>query len=250
MTTIAKSSVWTAPRLQNGDGHPSDSYDNRDSTVIVITVRNEVAKVMFLQACVCHGGEYLTRSPPGPGTPRTRYTPQTRYTPLGPGTPPPGTPPPQTRYTPLLRDQVHPPGTRYTPLDQVHPPPQTRYSPLGPGTPPRTRSPLGTRYTPPDTATAADGTHPTGMHSCLPNVRLKNLFTTVDCIVTVSATLTTRAPPPTPPSPRCENNYFRCRLETGVYQCIPRYRTCDGLVDCYAGSDEDSAIAGCASKCC
>ena len=62
-------------------------------------------------------------------------------------------------------DQVHPPGTRYTP--------QTRYTPLGPGTPPRDQvHPPGTRYTPPDqmhprdTATAADGTHPTGMHSC------------------------------------------------------------------------------------
>ena len=71
-------------------------------------------------------------------TPRTRYTPQTRYI------------PPRTRYTP---NQVHP-------QDQVHPlgpgtPPQTRYTPPRPGTPP------GTRYTPRDTATAADGTHPT-----------------------------------------------------------------------------------------
>ena len=63
----------------------------------------------------------------------------TRYTPPGPGTPP------RTRYTP----------------DQVHP--QTRYTPRA-GTPPRTR------YTPlRDTATAADGTHPTGMHSCEKN---------------------------------------------------------------------------------
>ena len=80
--------------------------------------------------------------PPG------RYTtPWTRYTPRA-GTPPPhwaGTQPPG-RYIPL--DQVHPPG-RYTT-------PWTRYSPPGPGTPPAPR----------DTATAADGTHPTGMHSC------------------------------------------------------------------------------------
>ena len=108
----------------------------------LITVRNEVAKVMFLQACVCPrgGGGCLTR-----------------YTPLGPGTPP--------------CDQVHPPG-RYTPLDQVSPPPtRTRYTPWA-GTPPRTRypppqdqvhpTPLG-RYLPRDTATAADGMHPTGM---------------------------------------------------------------------------------------
>ena len=67
-------------------------------------------------------------------------TPQDQAQPPGPGTHPPG-----TRYPP---DQVHPPGTRYThiPWDQVPPP--------GPGTPP-------------ETATVADGTHPTGMHSCL-----------------------------------------------------------------------------------
>ena len=75
----------------------------------IFTVRNEVAKVMFLHVCVCpQGGEYLGRYPPG-----TRYTP------------------PGTRYTPR--------GTRYTPWDQVHPP--TRYTPLvhslGPGSPPR-----------------------------------------------------------------------------------------------------------------
>ena len=53
-------------------------------------------------------------------------------TPLGPGTPP---------------DQVHPLGPG-TPPGQVNPPP-----PPGPGTPQQT-------------ATVADGTHPTGMHSC------------------------------------------------------------------------------------
>ena len=56
------------------------------------------------------------------------------------------------------RDQVHPlgpdtpPGTRYIP--------QTRYTP-GPGTPPPRPG------TPRETADAADGTHPTGVHSCL-----------------------------------------------------------------------------------
>ena len=63
---------------------------------IIITVRNEVAKVMFYKRVSVHRGEYLTGY-----TPRTRYTPQdqvhptrTRYTPLGPGTSP------GTRYTP------------------------------------------------------------------------------------------------------------------------------------------------------
>ena len=83
---------------------------------MIFTVRNEVVKVMFLQACVCpRGGVPDQVHPPRPGTP------------------------------PL--DQV-PPRTRYTPQDQVHTP--------------------RTRYTPPrDTATAADGMHPTGRHSCI-----------------------------------------------------------------------------------
>ena len=110
----------------------------------IITVRNEVAKVMFLQACVCPrgGGSTWPGTPPGPGTPPWDqvHPPRTRYTPLGPGTPP------QTRCT-YPPDQVHPPGTRYTSWDQVHPhrpgkPPRTRYTPPwtryppGPGTPP------------------------------------------------------------------------------------------------------------------
>ena len=113
-------------------------------------------KVMFLQVCVIlfTGGEYLTRYPPGPGTPpkdqvhpltryipQTRYTPWTRYTPL----PRPGTPPRDQVNPPW--DQVHPPRDQVHPLDQVHPP--TRYTPRdqedsprpsappGPGTPPR-----------------------------------------------------------------------------------------------------------------
>ena len=71
----------------------------------------------------------------------------------------------------LPPDQVHPsplgpgtpPGTRYTPRGRYTPP--QAGTPPGPGTPPG-------RYTrpnsppPPDTATAADGTHPTGIHSC------------------------------------------------------------------------------------
>ena len=105
---------------------------------------------MFLQACVClQGGVPDQVHTPGQvhtsqaGTPPTRYTPQAG-TPLDQVHPPrPGTHPPRPGTHPL--DQVHP-------RNQVHPP--------GPGTPP------GTRYTPRDTATAADRTHPTGMHSC------------------------------------------------------------------------------------
>ena len=83
----------------------------------LFTVRNEVAKVMFLHLSVI----LFTGGVPGQVPPQTRYTPQDQVHPLGPGTPP------RTMYTP---------GTRYTPWDQVHPLP-------GPGTHPRTR------YTPP-----------------------------------------------------------------------------------------------------
>ena len=69
-----------------------------------ITVRNEVAKVMFLQAFVCPQGGYLTRY-------LTRYTPWDQVHPLGPGTWEGKTY--TTRYTPR---------TRYTPWYQVHHP--------------------------------------------------------------------------------------------------------------------------------
>ena len=52
---------------------------------------------------------------------------------------------------PLPRDQIQ------SPQDQVHLP--------GPGTPPRPGTAPGPG-TPPETATVADGMHPTGMHSC------------------------------------------------------------------------------------
>ena len=60
-------------------------------------------------------------------------------------------------HPPTPRDQVHPweqtPPGADTPLEQT--PPGSRHPP-GADTP-----------SPRDTATAADGTHPTGMHSCL-----------------------------------------------------------------------------------
>ena len=93
----------------------------------IITVHNEVGKVMFSHVCVCpQGGSTWV-----PGQVATQ----------GPGTSPQGPGTPRTRYTP---------GTRYTPQDQIHP--QTRYTPR-PGTPPDQvqppdQVPLGTRYTP------------------------------------------------------------------------------------------------------
>ena len=63
---------------------------------------NEVwGKVICLQVCVCPQGEYLTRYPPGPGTPPRADTPREEQTP-----PSQHQTPPPTRYTPRSR---HPP---------------------------------------------------------------------------------------------------------------------------------------------
>ena len=99
--------------------------------ILLFTVRNEFAKVMFLQASVCphggRGGGCLPQCMLG-------YQPWSRHPP-GADTHPEQTPPEQT------------------------PPEQT---------PPRADTPSGADIPPlpGDMATAADGTHPTGMHSC------------------------------------------------------------------------------------
>ena len=85
----------------------------------LITVRNEVAKVMFLHLSVILST--------GGGLPQCM---------LGTHTPPPRCRPPG----PDTSWNQTPPGTRHPP-DQTYPPPR-------------------------ETAAAADGTHPTGMHSC------------------------------------------------------------------------------------
>ena len=87
----------------------------------IITVRNKVAKVMFLQACVCpHGGICLSACwDTGPW----EQTPPQADTPPGADTP--------RSWHPHRAD---------TPREHTPPPRET--------------------------ATAADGTHPTGMHSC------------------------------------------------------------------------------------
>ena len=69
--------------------------------------------------------------------------------------------------------------------DTPHPPPPTRADNLPPRqtqspgqTPPRVDTPgqtlLPVQTPPPETATAADGTHPPGMHSCLICIRIRN----------------------------------------------------------------------------
>ena len=85
---------------------------------MIITGRNEVvAKVMFLQVCVCPrgGGGCLPQCMLGCQTP----PPGTRQTPPGPGRPPPprnqaDTPPGPGRHPPGTR-QTTPPRTRQTP---------------------------------------------------------------------------------------------------------------------------------------
>ena len=126
-----------------------------------------------------HGPPWQVHTPPGRYTPLAG-TPPGRYTPLA------GTTPrqvhPSGKYTPW---QVHPwagtPLGRYTPW-QVHPPgrhtPQagtpSRYTLLA-GTPLRQVHPQGAvqagRY-----GQQVDGTHPTGMHSCLVMI-LKKILT-------------------------------------------------------------------------
>ena len=93
--------------------------------------------ILFTGVCVpAPSGGYLPTHPP-----RQVHTPYPGYTPQG-YTPQAGTPP--GRYTPQAG----------TPLRQVHP---RQVPPLRAGTPPPS---------PQQTATVADGTHPTGMHSC------------------------------------------------------------------------------------
>ena len=111
----------------------------------VITLWNEVAKVMFSQASVW---------PPRGGVCLSAWW----DTPPWEQTPPPWSRHPRSRH-PL---EQTPPWSR-------HPP--SRQPPLGADTPqsrhlPGADTPQEQTHPPRDTATAADGTHPTGMHSC------------------------------------------------------------------------------------
>ena len=110
------------------------------------------------RGCTCSRGVYLLPGgympTPllGAGTPQAGTPPRWVHPPAG-APPLAGTPPGQVHPS----RQVHPPG-RYspragTPPGQVHPPAST----------PPSRYP----YSPRQTATVADGTHPTGMHYCI-----------------------------------------------------------------------------------
>ena len=96
-----------------------------------------------------------SRHPPGADTPQSR--------PPGEQTqPPPGADTPQNRH--LRRAETTPPQEQTPPSPRADTPPEAD-TPLE-QTPPRSRHPPGVDTPPRDTATAADGTHPTGMHSC------------------------------------------------------------------------------------
>ena len=129
---------------------------------LIVTGRNEVvAKVMFLQVCVCpQGGGCLPQcmlgcQPPRPGTPPDQAdAPRTRQT------------PPRTRQTPL---------TRQTPPDQADPPGPGRPTPRDQADPPGKQTPAyGLREA---------GMHPTGMHSCSQFFSLKISTTSMTFVI-------------------------------------------------------------------
>ena len=99
----------------------------------IITVCNEVAKVMFLRLYISHSVHRGGSASVHAGIPPLQEQPSAL--PLGAGTPAP--------------QEQTPPRSRH-PREQV---------------PPRADTPQ-IRHTSPQTATVADGTHPTGMHSC------------------------------------------------------------------------------------
>ena len=116
---------------------------------IISTCKTLLGKIKSFQVITVRNSRFHKRLSFCPGRGGEVYTPM--QTPSGrhpPGQTPPGR---------------HPP--RQTPLLGRHPPRQT----LPPGRhPPRQTPPLGRRPAPPsETATAADHTHPTGMHSCI-----------------------------------------------------------------------------------
>ena len=175
----------------------------------IFTVRNGVANDMCLQASVCPQGGGVSASVhggiPPEDTPRTR-PPRDQTLPPGPDTPSLDQTPPREQ-TPPGADTS---GTRH-PLDQTLPPdtpspPKPDTHPLEPDTPhrhlPRPDTPPGTRHLLRETATAADGRHPTGMHSCLKmfSVRLNRVLCKAN-FLTFSGKPILTALFPKPPAP-------------------------------------------------
>ena len=111
--------------LKNYDIYPTSK--SFTSLTLFFTVRNEVAKVMFLHLSAGIPPSPQKQTPPPP---ESRHPPRSRHPPLGSRSPPREQAPPQEQASP--------------PREQIPPPQQT--------------------------ATVVDGTHHTGMHSCLNTV--------------------------------------------------------------------------------
>ena len=103
------------------------------NTGFIFTVRNEVAKVMFLHLSVCpQGGLPQCRDTPRADTPPPEQTPPNEQAP--PGSRLPGSRnPPRSRHLFSPREQApppsrsrHPPGAGTRPPRDRHPPPRSR----------------------------------------------------------------------------------------------------------------------------
>ena len=107
--------------------------------LVIFTVRNEVAKVMFLQACVCpHGGRVSASVHAGIPPPRSRHLQEQTHTNLPPGA---DTHTPGSRH-PLPGADT--PSRVQTPPEQTPPGRDTPWSRHPPGAhPPRADSPQG-----------------------------------------------------------------------------------------------------------
>ena len=123
----------------------------------------KLRRLCFYRRLSVHGGVGVSASvhagipSPGADTPSPGADTPLEQTPPQDQTPPQEQTPPRSR---------HPPGPDTPPSRQTDPPEQTPPE----STPPLEQTPPRSRHPPPDTVTAADGTHPTGMHSCVNNV--------------------------------------------------------------------------------
>ena len=140
------------------------NYCNCESDIVtVVPVRNE--GYVFTGVCLSTGGGVCLSvcwdtTPPGADTPLGADIPLEQTSPWNRHSR--AYTPPRSRHPPSR----HPPGSRHP--QNRHPPGADNPQPLWEQTPPARHPPEQTPHPPPhgEMATAADGTHPTGMHSC------------------------------------------------------------------------------------
>ena len=128
---------WLCGRRSFEVGYHLGAVAGHFSLVCFITVRNEVAKVMFLHAFVCPhwGGRSLPQcmlGSPGADTPQEQTPPRSRH--------------PQSRHPPQQTplQSIHP-HSRHPPHEQT--PSRNRHPPPGADTPPRRDGHCCGRYT-------------------------------------------------------------------------------------------------------